>query len=44
MTHITKINDLLYFKGEREDIHIKLEQVKDSDFQSDLKIIVSILK
>ena len=44
MTYITKINDLLYFKVKREDIHIKLEQVKYSDFQSDLKIIVSILK
>ena len=44
MTYIIKINDLLYFKGKREDIHIKLEQAKDSDFGSDLKIIVSILK
>ena len=44
MTHITKINDLLYFKGKREDIHYRLELEHNCDFQSDLKIIVSILK
>ena len=44
MTHITIINDLLYFKGKREDIHYRLELEQNSDFQSDLKTIVSIFK
>ena len=43
MTHITKINDLLYFKGTKKDVHIELEQAKDSYFESSLKVIVYIL-